>query len=80
MSDNVVVQMRDGREVYLEDPEWGRDGLTGFDPNTGYVVSVRSSNISVVISDVTPSEYEAYVAGDRDLVTTRRWDDEEGGA
>jgi hypothetical protein len=73
--DSAVVQLQDGRELYLRDLSSGPAGLTGRCNDTRNKVHVKSDNIALVIWDVPLHEYNDYIDGNEELVVTGRWDE-----
>jgi len=73
--DNVLVQLQDGRELYLEDVEW-KTVLEGTDYDTGNEVIVDPSNIAVIIPNISHGEFQDHKDGVKNLITDdSRWDE-----
>lgn len=70
---SAVVQLQDGRELYLRSVEWGT-ALRGRCSDTNQEVVIKSSNIALLIPDVSVNEYNEYLDDNLELVVSTRWD------
>lgn len=77
----TVVQLRDGRELYLRDFTSGEWGASGICYVTDSKIQVKSSNIALVIKGVSTSDDDTGKRGnpvdddERPLVATGQWTD-----
>lgn len=71
--DTAVVQLRDGRELYLREVSSGPAGLTGRCNDTHNEVHVKGDNIALAIWDVSLNEYNRHLEGEEELVVTGTW-------
>lgn len=74
--ESAVVQLQDGRELYLRNVEWGT-ALRGRCNDSRKNVIVESSNIALVIPDVSVNEYNRHFEGEENLLVTGSWRDEQ---
>ncbi len=74
--DRAVVQLQDGRELYLKNVSWGTS-LEGTVVDTNYEVVIKASNVGVLIPNVSLQEFNRYIDGDLELLEAGRWDDTE---